>query len=871
MRGSFRLIVVAALVAAGWAAARAADPPPAVGEVGPEIYYLEDDAGRLVPVPGFRYRDFLELFRLREGLPAAFEPPAAVLERVVVRCDLSRADPAVGTCPATVECAVRQTRAGWTRLPLGFDGLVLAAAPRHEGPGRAVVDADPDGGYRGWFDTAAGAGDALHAVVLEGTLPIDLTAARDTLALRLPAATSATVELRTRRPDPEVAVLPPPPGRPTVDRGADGTSTITIAGVSGPVRIRIAATGADAVAWEEVPQASVESTIRIDGRSAFLDAAVHLENLRPGADTVDVALPARAVLRGVRSPAALVSIGGTADAPTATIAIERGRDGRATVELECERPIDPSGGAPLEAISFAVAQVEKWRQWGRVSLVVDGDWRAEWVDQPGVRRIDPPPAARRPGFVAAFAYDALPASLPVRVRPRVSRVVVEPAYRYEVAASRISLTATLRVAARGAPATAVTVEVDPAFDIDEVGPPGIVDAASVRIESGRVTIPFLQPLSGDAVVEIRGVRRIDRDATGLAWALPVPSADVVAPATVVVSADSDIEILPDAAASEGLVRQTAGGGPQPDGAARLDYRMDGARGRFAATRRFLARRVDATVDVRARLDDAETEVVETIRFDVAHVPLEFVELAVPARVAAIATLEVRQDGEALDPFAVAGDDGAADAADAPPDAPAQVLRAVLAKPLLGSGEVTVSYRLPTPAVPPQTTVAADLPLVLPAGARIERQILTIESADRLAVDVRGGEWRPESAADEAARSWTAVRTHDAVPLAIAARQRAAVDAVAEASWLRTAVLADRREDSAVFVIAGGGEGVTLVVPAAPDIVTCSVTLDGTTLPAIRDAERRFTVTLPRGPGGRRRIMQVRTTSTLPGGLSLIHI
>ncbi len=858
MYGSLRLIVVASLVAAGCGVARGGETAAApVGEVGPEIYYLQDEAGRLVPAPGFQYRDFLELLRLRDGLPAALEPPAAVLEDLVVRCDLTRANPAAGTCPASVECAVRQTRGGWTRLPLGLDGFVLSGPPRHEGSGRVVVDADPGGGYRGWFDAAANA-DARHVLMLDGVVPVELSEGRDLLTLRMPAATAATIEIRTPRPEPLVVVVPPPPGRPVVTRDADGTSVVTIAGVSGAVRIRLGAAGVGEAAWEAVPQSVVESTVRIDGRSAFIDADIRLENLPPDTETIDVTLPPLTVFRGVRPPATLVARGGTADAPTVTIAVERGRDGRAAVALECERPVDPSGVATVEAIGFAVAQVESWRQWGRVMLVVEGDWRAEWVDRPGVRRVDAPPAARRPGFVAAFAYDALPASLPVRVRPRVSRVVVEPAYRYDVGAARIALTATVRVAARGAPATGLVMEVDPTFDIDDVGPPGLVDVTAVAVERGRVTIPFLQPLAGDAVIELRGVRRIDRDITSLSWSLPVPKADVVAPASVTVAADSDIEILPDAAASVGLARQTMSGSPRPAGMATLDYRMDGTRATFAGTRRFLARRVDAVADVRVRLDDAEAEVVETIRLDVAHVPLEYLEFAVPESVIASASLEIRQDGVVLDPIVAESEGGGA-----------VPVRVVLAEPLLGPGEATVSFRLPMPAVPPETTVATDLPLVLPTDALLERERLTVESVDRLAVDVRGAEWRAEAAGDGTARSWIATRSHDSVPLAIAARQRAAVDAVAEATWLRTDVLVDRREDAATIVLSGGGEGATLAVPAAPDTVTCTVTLDGTPLPATRDEAGRFTVTLPRAAGGRRRVVEVRTTAALPSGWAAV--
>ena len=861
------LMAFAALGAPPGGPARAADPAtaPIVAEDLPEIYYLKDDAGRLVPVPGFRYRDFLELFRLKEGLPAALEPPAAVLESVVVRCDLVRGDTAAGTCPATVQCTVRQTRGGWTRIPLDLDGFVLAGPPRHEGPGRAVVDADPDGGYRGWFDVPDGTGDARHSLVLDGELPVEFAASRDTLALRLPVATTATVELRTSRATPDAAVLPPPPGRPAVNRGADGTSTVTVAGVSGAIRIRLAAAGAGAADWEAVPEANVESLVRIDGRSAFIDAAIHLNNLRPGTGTIDVALPPRTTLRAVRPPATLVGRGGTADAPVATIAIERGRDGRADVDVECERPVDPSGGAAFEAVGFGVAQVESWRQWGRVSLVAEGDWRAEWTDRPGVRRVDPPQAARRPGFVATFAYDSLPASLPVRVRPLVGRVVVEPEYRYDVGATRVALAASLRVVARGAPATALVLVLDPAFAIEDVGPPGVVDIAAVAVERGRVTIPFLQPLSGEAVVEVRGISPIDRDLTRLEWQLPAPRADLVAPARVVVAADADIEILPDAAASVGLVRQVSGGRGRSDGDTGLAYRMDGPRATFAASRRFLRQRFDASVDARLRFDDGGGEVTETVRLEVAHVPLEAVEFALPDAVVSAGAFEVRQDGTPLDPVVVAVTDDRGPPGDASADASAPMVRAVLAEPLLGAGELTITFRVPTPDVPPETTVAADVPLAVPAAARIERQTVVLESAERLAVEVRGENWRAEVAEDEALRAWTAVRPQSSVPLALAARRRVAVDVVAEAAWLRTHVLADRREDAALYALSGGGEGATISVPAAADVVACTVELDGVPLAATRDAEGRFAVTLPRATAGRRRLLAVRTTTARPAG------
>ena len=168
----------------------------------------------------------------------------------------------------------------------------------------------------------------------------------------------------------------------------------------------------------------------------------------------------------------------------------------------------------------------------------------------------------------------------------------------------------------------------------------------------------------------------------------------------------------------------------------LAYRLDGSDGSFEATRRFLPRRVDATVAVQADIDESDTIVRETIRFDVAHVPLEFVMLSVPEAVTRTGTLEVRQNGLLLNPQEDAdglpqvGRDGdLPETAGATPDPDARLptvqLRAMLAMPLLGAGEVTVEYELPTPTIAPESTVAEDLPLVLPAATRIGRQSIAL--------------------------------------------------------------------------------------------------------------------------------------------------
>lgn len=145
--GLWAVAVIAAVVTAADDLAAREPSPRASGvvieEVKPELYYLEDDAGGLVPVPGFRYRDFVDLIRLREGLPGLPELPGAVLERVRVKVTMPTAAASdQRTAAVSVEAVLRQARAGWVMLPLKLPELVITESPETSGSGQVIVTVD---------------------------------------------------------------------------------------------------------------------------------------------------------------------------------------------------------------------------------------------------------------------------------------------------------------------------------------------------------------------------------------------------------------------------------------------------------------------------------------------------------------------------------------------------------------------------------------------------------------------------------------------------------------------------------------------------------------------------------------------------------
>ena len=878
-RSSWPTIAICLVVTAwvGGARIRAAAPderPSTTGsieEIQPELFYVPDEGGRLVPVPGFRYRDFVDLFRIKEGLAGGLQPPGAVLENIVVKIDARDVAPRANghgqvTCPATVEFTVRQIHGGWTPISLESGEMILSAAPRHDGPGRMIVDVEPGrSGYRAWFDaTPEAGGDVRHTVVLEGRMPVESTATHEAFAFRVPAAVASQIDVASRRGSPAVAVSPESV-EPAVVASPDGGSVVSVRGLAGDVRVRV---GDEPVGRGPAALATSESTVRIDGRSAVTETTIRLGNLAAGPRRMTITLPAESALREVKPPATLLARGGTRAAPTADVSLDVAADGTAVVSLVCEQAIDPTGEASFEAVAFGVEGLTAWRQWGRVSLLVDGEWLVTWSDAPQLRRVDPPANVRQPGFVAAFAYDALPASLPLRVRPRRSRVVIEPEYRYDVAGTRVTLDAKFRVAARGAPVGSVVVGIDPAWVVDEIGPPGAVDAAGSTSEDGALVVPFAQPLTGDIVVTVRATLPLEANADRVAWNLPTPRADVVGPAVVAIGARSDIELLPDNESLIGLVRQTAASAAVADAdTTALVYRLDAAEGGFAANRRFLPRRIEASIAAQAAVDAAEIAVEQVIRLNVLHVPLESIELAVPTAVVDAGGIIVRQDDAPLDPTEVGSVDEAADEG-----ASEARLRVILQEPLLGEGEITVRFRIPTPTIPPQSTVAIDVPLVQPLEAAIGRETVAISAPDSTVVGVRGDAWRRDVAPAAATTlGWTAMKPQRSVPLTLSTRGvDAARSMVVEAAWLQTRLMGSIREEIRSYVVSSARDAIVMTFPGAARETEANVIhevrLDGDLVPATMRGGR-LVVDLPRTDPVRRWRLDLRSTWRRDAGWS----
>src|SRR5262249_25019029 len=66
------------------APSKAAAEEPLPGEQMPPVYMLKDKDGRLRPVPGFSFEQFIELYKLKNQLDQPSEQPRATIESLIL-------------------------------------------------------------------------------------------------------------------------------------------------------------------------------------------------------------------------------------------------------------------------------------------------------------------------------------------------------------------------------------------------------------------------------------------------------------------------------------------------------------------------------------------------------------------------------------------------------------------------------------------------------------------------------------------------------------------------------------------------------------------------------------------------------------------
>ena len=140
----------------------AAGPAEPLRESEPSLYYLKDNAGNLLPSPGFKYDDFKDLYKLKNQLDQLQQRPRYSLQQIA----------AVGTVSGqraelTIHFKILLDDKNWVRVPLRLEQAVLSQPVQYDGPGEQFTHFEENGeGYVAWIHGKPGEQHELTLKVL---------------------------------------------------------------------------------------------------------------------------------------------------------------------------------------------------------------------------------------------------------------------------------------------------------------------------------------------------------------------------------------------------------------------------------------------------------------------------------------------------------------------------------------------------------------------------------------------------------------------------------------------------------------------------------------------------------------------------------
>ncbi len=511
-------------------------------------------------------------------------------------------------------------------------------------------------------------------------------------------------------------------------------------------------------------------------------------------------------------------------------------------------------GETLELAGFSVVEAIAHRQWGHIAVAVSGDWQLIWGEPARVRQVDElPEPLRRRDVTAGFEYFGQPASLPARVVARKTRLSVDPQYTYRVGSTQTQLEARLKYTIRGSRVFKFDIDL-PGWEIDTVGPEERVDANSiVSTMSESVTIPLLQPATGEFELVVKAHRANSLNNNVIEWMLPEPKADVHGPADVFIIPAENIDLSPIGDKLVGLNPGTASALPADLPATALSYRAEQGRARFRAEMTVHQQAVTVECDSQILIRPRVIEVGQRFDYRIRYEPLDRITLDVPQSLLDDPTLQFTVAGETVEPREVGE----------PPSIDRRTIELPL-KPTTGPVRVEVHSRRPMPVPASSSSSALDIPLVAPQGARITRNEATVEGESGVHIEQREGPWsvldsppHPSAGAQTSLR-FTAAEATPEIRLAVGLDpQHASRTTVVDRAWIQTWVTDSVRQDRAVYDLTSDDEQIHLSLPEGISGDEIEVILDGhSILPIVRTANS-LNIPLGSDPSRHEHLLQLR--------------
>ena len=490
-----------------------------IESVGPDILYVPDENGGLVPVPaGITIEDFQRLYQIQQGLTEPATPPKYVVEESSISGSVES-----GQGKFTVVLTLRVMAEGPIRVPLGLvNGIPLEIPSSTDDLSIAIRFDEDAGGYVAWFEAEK---DSKHRVQLRFLVPIQRVANQSTLNLETPRATLSRFELEVPERSPTVAHSENAQLQSVASLDS-GRSKISLVGGAGILRL----------SWSETSQGSttsasssldVDSTLFVSfgGPDAMrTEATFRVQSFGQPVDTVRIRLPDHSKVVSTSGSPYEVTIEpiGDSDLQVAVFRLPGPTRNRFTLKLLVEQRLENNGETnPDQRLSAGGFFVEgAFRHLGHLALAIEGDWLPRWEESSTVLPTAEIPAElQSEGPATVFRFYQQHFELPLTIVRKLTRISVAPTFVFDVQPDRIELRALLKVTVHGAPAQGLAVEF-PGWDVYDIADTVAINEDELVLQVQPLRIPFSQPQRDRFDLEVLARRKIPAGTSSLKLELP---------------------------------------------------------------------------------------------------------------------------------------------------------------------------------------------------------------------------------------------------------------------------------------------------------------------------------------------------------------
>jgi hypothetical protein len=781
-------------------------PPGVLERVRPDVYYLRDATGKLIPVPDLSLEEYQQWLQQQGQGPL---PPFAVNSvEVWGRLGEDRAE-----VEARIDFRVDRNVPDALRVPLAFFPAVLYEY-RYEGPGIAALSLDRNqSSYVLWLRTGPA---TRHVVTLRLVVPVRKTGFYRRLELNLP---DALTHLEFLSPFPRVDFAVE--GQSFLVKPltvlADSTSKIELDGYGGKCALRFRPMGENRDGEQPFLQVNAQvSLVVVDPTYLRAEMQIAVRSEAVPWDRFHVRLPVGMTLQPYETPGFFLQIvepGSTTTGPL--VAVSRTTASPAPAMLSLSGEVRrPAPSTAWEAASLDV--VEAIYQRTELVVRVEGSWAVWPLAMRQVRRLGGlTPAEREQGTVAKFVYlknRQDPPSLKLQIQPQPSIVSIEPHYFLRITADRAWLEMYLRFFVRGAPAQGFDLwtgdwkfnRIEPRdwLGLQPVAPSNDQRVLNVPLDASKLpgSGSFDLHLSAEMPLELSS-----QDPVSLTLPMPQNSPSLsnqslsVLPATVVVAEGPGVELAPVHSLMPALLPA------QPRAAAWLTDQLGQAQSaelRFVfqgrsteeplrvvcgVRRRPVALRVRSQAEI--TLSDQGWRVNQVIVFEVQHQAISALTLEL-AELSAEKPLQVLLDDEPITGTINGGQAGRSRLA-----IPVQ-------KPLLGLHTLRIDYTVPLALDNSRVVDSRVVPLAIFAPDHPITQATTecriAEETVRLGWQVEGTGWQSiqDLVGGMPVYRWEGMASN--VPLKRSSALGGPFVTDVRRAWIQTVLSAQARVDRAVF-------------------------------------------------------------------------